>query len=430
MKIRNCLIGVACLLAGTVSCERQDPVPDPVLQPEEPEKQQEDTIRTAILTGLQRLPQVFIDTPGSRGVSSKTEWVRLATIRIVGDEGAVLFEQDSIQIRGRGNSTWWNYPKKPYALKLDHQADFLGTGKSRRWVLLANWMDRTLLRNDVAFEAARRTSMEWTPSGTFVELYLDGKHLGNYWLGEKINVEGSKFKADYLFSMDTSDSSEWDFWTSRGFRPNSWAAGLPVEVKHPDRDDFPGGGFPAVLSAAETFLTGVEEGIYGGGDLSTLIDVDSFCDWYLVHELCYNLEPNHPKSCYFHVRDGVLIAGPVWDFDWNTFTPGHSELGVRNSIYFKELLSNPAFVARLRERWKELKPSFVTLGDYVDARASEIRTSEAANHQMWPCYPNPVGDSSRMVNHDENLTFQEAVDRLKAALAERIQAMDAEIGKL
>jgi len=377
---------------------------------------------------LKNLARVYIDTPGAKPVNSRTVWVELATIRIEGDGGTVLYQDDSLKIRGRGNSTW-NYAKKPYYIKLDHQANFFGTGKSKRWVLLANWMDRTLLRNDVAFEAARRTSIPWTPSGDFVEFYLNGKHLGNYWLGEKINVEGSKFEADYLYSLDTSDPSETDFTDYNLYRANIRSYGVPVEVKYPDRDDYPGNGFAPVLSSAQSQLDAVDKAV-ASGNLAA-IDFDSFCDWYLVHELCYNLEPKHPKSCFFHLKGGKLYAGPVWDFDWVTFTPDHSGLFLKECLWYKNLFTNRAFVSRLKERWAELKPSFESLGDYIDRRAEWIRASESVNHGMWPCYPSPYSeDGSRMVNHDEQMTFDEAVARMKFSINQRISSMDSSISRL
>jgi len=384
--------------------------------------------------GMSSLARVYIDTPGKTGIYSKEYWVEPCRIKITGDRDSLLFEQDSLKIRGRGNSTWYNYDKHSFYFKLKAKADLLGTGKSRRWVLLANWMDRTLLRNDVAFEAARRTSLEWTPSGTFVELYLNGVHQGNYWLGEKINVEGSKFTADYLFSLDTSDSSEWDYGISCGYRPNSRTTGLPVEVKYPDRDDFDDAGWDKVLADSKALLEKAGKACYGSGYASA-IDVDSFCDWILVHELCYNLEPNHPKSCFFYIRDGKMYAGPVWDFDWATFTPDREYLELGDCLWFDGLhgglYSKPAFIARLKERWALLKPEFESLGSYIDARAEMIRTSESVNHDMWPCYPNPLSeDYSGMVNHDERMSFRQAVDRMKSALSARISCMDAEISDL
>ncbi|MBR6885885.1 MAG: CotH kinase family protein, partial [Bacteroidales bacterium] len=155
-----------------------DPTPDPTPDPQpEPGKDR------VIPSDLRDLPRVYIDTPGHVGVSSKEDWVESVSVKILGDGNELLLEDSGSKIRGRGNSTWDRYPKKPYYIKLGTKADLYGTGKSKKWVLLANWMDRTLLRNQVAFHAASLTSLDWTPSGGFVELYLDGKDLGIYWLG-------------------------------------------------------------------------------------------------------------------------------------------------------------------------------------------------------------------------------------------------------
>ena len=370
---------------------------------------------------LQSIPAVYVDTPNGVGITSNVNWVENVRIRIVGDNMQLLFEDSAAKIRGRGNSTWnnSNFKKKPYYFKLDKKADLLGAGKSKKYVLLANWLDRTLLRNVVAFEAARRTSIEWTPSGTFVELYLNGTHRGNYWLGEKIEVESARLSADYLFSMDTSDDTEIDFYTDYGYRVNDNKKGLPVEVKYPDRDDYPDG-FGPVLQEAKAVLKSYGQAI-SAGNYADFLDMDSFCDWYLVHELTRNLEPNHPKSCFQYIRDGRFYAGPVWDFDWGCFVPNITGLTINQSLYYRYLLPNAAFFSHMCQRWAVLKPKFESLNQFIDAQADWIRSSEAVNHQMWPVTQNTNGDAS--------LTFQQAVDRMKLSLNQRIEELDKVFGQ-
>ena len=99
------------------------------------------------------LPVVIIDTPNQATIPSKHhDWLEDASITILTPDGKADYS-GTTSIRGRGNSTW-SYPKKPYNLKLDEKAEILGMPKHKRWVLLANWMDRTLLRNRVAFQIA------------------------------------------------------------------------------------------------------------------------------------------------------------------------------------------------------------------------------------------------------------------------------------
>lgn len=421
-----------------IACQREF-----IVSPEEdtvPEKP------SVIPADIETLPKVFISTP--REITSKDVWMDGVGIRIevqAAGKNSVVYEADT-QIRGRGNSTWESYPKKAYALKLDTKANFIGTGKTRHWVLLANWGDRTLLRNQVAFEAARRTSLEWTPSGIFVELYLnspdtgeDAVYQGIYWLGEKIRVEGSHFEADYLYSFDMADRKEEDYsaW-GHYYKGGEWQEGeIPVVLKYPDKDDYPLYYWISYLKDASLLaLQDKEDAIYhlATGEWKKKLDLNTFCDWYLVNELCCNGEPRHPKSCFYYIRDGILYAGPVWDFDYATFRI-YSEvprLRLRSSIYYFQLFPLQEFRSRLIARWKYLRPSFVRLVDYIDEQADWIRGKEEANHEMWPCYPNPLAssDANGYVNGDEDLTFQEAVDKMKEALLWRIDILDEQLAQL
>lgn len=363
------------------------------------------------------LKKLYVNTPGGVGIYSKDSWVEGCSFKLVDMSGNVRYESAGVSVKGRGNSTW-NYPKKPYAVKLPDKADLLGTGADKRWVLLANWMDRTLLRNDVAFEVARRCAgLEWTPSGEFVELYLNGRHMGNYWLGEKVKTGKARLQADFLIEMDTYYDAVWRFYSSYGRRVNEGAAGMPIGIKEPDDDKMT----DELFNEVKTLVGGVEESLYlNQGKWQELLDIDSFADWYLVHELCCNFEPNHPKSCYFYFRDGVMYAGPVWDFDWYTFQPGIQELKINRSIYFEKLLSKPEFVTALKSRWAAIKPLIADIPDYIDAKAASIGESEAVNWSMWPC-------TSSGVNGDEWLSFSQAVTRMKEAFTYRVNALDSEL---
>lgn len=421
-----------------MACQREFIVsPDSETIPEKP---------SVIPAHIETLPRVYITTP--REVTSRDVWMEQAQIRIevkVAGKDTVVYEGDS-QIRGRGNSTWAYYPKKPYALKLDKKANLIGTGKTRHWVLLANWGDRTLLRNQVAFEAARHTSLEWTPSGVFVNLYMndpdtgvDAVYQGVYWLGEKIRVEGSHFKADYLYSFDSTDrgSEDYSAWCHY-YKGGEWNEGeVPVILKYPDKDDYPLYYWISYLQEASlTALQKKEDVIYhqASGQWKSQLDLNSFCDWYLVNELCCNGEVRHPKSVFYYIRDGIMYAGPVWDFDFGTFRQSSEvpQLRLRSSLYYFMLFPHADFRNRLRARWRYLRPQFLRLTDYIDEQADWIRASEQANHEMWPCYPNPLAspDANGYVNNDEDLSFQEAVDKMKAALLWRIEVMDEQLAQL
>ena len=292
--------------------------------------------------------------------------------------------------------------------------------KHKRWVLLANWLDRTLMRNDVAFRiASLMPALDWTPRGTFVDVVVNGVFQGNYYLCEQIKADENRVNvgdSGYIVDFDTN------FDEVNKFR--SAVYNLPVNIKSPDEDDIRDDQLEYITS----YINRIEELLRDGGeqaadDVFDYIDINSFIDWWLVHEVTCNGEPQHPKSCYMHkTADGILMAGPVWDFDYGTFIPGINKWLDNKSIWYSQLFAKPEFKARVKERWAQCKPLLESMPGYIDNMAAMLRESEAANAELWPI--------TTVVNGDEKLSFEQAVNRLKTCLANRIVWMDTRIAIL
>ena len=428
LKYGLTLLAACAVVAG---CQRASLIPEG--EPHPGEK----VYTGCIPENPDQIVRVYIDLPNDNEPSDikKETWLYNVTMRIeatVGGATSTVYKSEGVKIKGHGNSTWKSFPKKPYTLKLPVQANFIGTGKTKRWVLLADWMDRTCLRNDVAFEAARQTSMLWTPSGTFVDLYLNGEYNGLYWLGEKIHAEGSHFTCDYFYSYDVSDPNEHDFDTQHGHWQNATKiGGIPVELKYPDRDNYQTAEFAQILDRAKKTLYAVEDAIMRGDKPSSVLDLDTFCDWYLINEVFCNNEGKFPKSTFYYYKNGKLHSGPVWDFDYGTYTPDHHGLQLKSCLYYYQLWTHPEFKRHLKHRWSIIKPIFQNMGPYIDKRAGQIREAEARNHEMWPCYPNPLSENADgKVNGDELLSFDEAIARMKSTLLARVEEIDLEINRL
>ncbi|MBO6096678.1 MAG: CotH kinase family protein [Bacteroidales bacterium] len=384
-----------------------------------------------------KLPRFYLDLPEGWELSDirKNVWTEGCSVHIQASENGVestVFTTQGAKVKGHGNSTFRAYPKKPLTVNFYQQVNFLGTGKTKHWVLLANWMDRTLLRNDIAFELARHTSLEWTSTGTFVELYVNNEYRGVYWLGEKVHAEGSHFKCDYFYSFDTSDKEEHDFDSEHGhWKKSTRVGGIPVELKYPDRDDYTPQQFNTILTQAKNALYGIEDAIMRGDKPSSVMDMNTLCDFYLIQEVCGNGETQFPKSTFLYYRDGKLYWGPVWDFDYGTFTPEHHGLPLKSTLYYYQLWTHPEFKSHLKHRWSILKPVFKDVVPYIDKRAAYIREAEKRNHEMWPCFPNPLAeDPSGLLNGDETLSFDDAVALIKKTLLARIEEVDMEISRL
>lgn len=367
------------------------------------------------------LPKVFIETAGGKEIPSKWEdWLSGSSVTVYNPDWTVDYS-GSTGIRGRGNSTW-GYPKKPYALKLDSKAKILGMPKHKRWVLLANWMDRTLLRNCVSFNLAERTDLAYTPRGQFVEVFINGSHKGNYFLCEHIKVDENRVNIDELDEDETDGGyiMELDSYFDETYKFRSERRGLPYMFKDPDEVT------PEQFEFIQSFVNNLEASLYDDarfatGEYKDYIDVDSFIDWWMVMELTGIWEPNHPKSCYMHKdKGGKLTAGPVWDFDWETYM-STTWWRIKEALYYDRLFQDEFFRIRVKERWNMFRDDFAALPEFIRSEAGKIAGSESINHKMWPI--------NIVVNQDEHLTFEQAVDRMISSYEAKLKWMEKEIGK-
>ena len=384
------------------------------------------------------LPVVRVDTPGKRAVTSKTTWMQGASIRIELPDGTVDYEGKT-EIRGRGNSTW-NYPKKPYALRLVDKDEILGMPSHKRWILLANWKDRTLLRNDAAFWLSRHTGLPYTVRGQFVELVFNGVHQGNYYLCEQIKLNKKRINVEKMDAMETDPAKitggyllEADTYYDE---PNRFRFGnllnIPWMVKDPDEDELS----PAAFEYIKNWIGDLERLVMDDAKIQAhayeeFLDVDTAIDYMIVEELTGNHDfyNNWPAdgvhSTYFYKeRGGKLYHGPVWDFDYHVFLPDRTQFwaGVDRTLFYPRLLKDEKFRNRMVERWDMQKDALKQLPEFIDGQADRIRLSEAYNQVKWPI--------SNRENGDETMTFQQSVDRIKQAFLDKWEWMDRNIRNL
>lgn len=378
------------------------------------------------LTNFTGLPVISIYTDDRGPVTSKEDW-KSATLSINGMGQFDDLQDAVVNIRGRGNTTW-GWDKKPYALKFEKKTSVLGMPKHKRWVLLANAMDRTMIRNRVAFKVAQQTSLAWTPRNEYAEIFLNGKHLGCYLVAEHIKVdenrvnitelspednEGEALTGGYLFELDFHFDNEWQWRTPRN---------IPFAIKSPDEEDLT----PEQFQWAQEYINSLEGLLYSEDYLSpergyaNYIDQQSFIDYWLVFEVCLNHEIGNPGSVYMYKdRGGNLHAGPIWDFDWGTFsynvsTSAKGKIYLTGVLWYGRLFRDAEFKALAKERWAEIYPRLQNLLGFIDEQEEYLALSAQRNFALW----NPATTGG--VNGDETLSFTEAVARMRSIYAERL----------
>lgn len=445
-------------MAGTTPDPGPGPDPEPDPDPEIPEMPY-DSRETA------GMPILYVFTPDNTPVNQKDTWIEHSHAYLREADGVTITDLGEANIRGRGNTTW-NYIKKPYAFKLDKKAELLGMPSDKRWDLLANYLDRTRLRNDLALELGRRLKakgvpgLDWTPQGKFVELYLNGEFLGNYYLCEHIkiskkrvpitemkstDIDEESITGGYLLEcgteMDMDDKhqpeSTWQHQFYTGAHSNPLHGSnyrIPVMIKDPDEDVI----VPEQYNYIKNYVNSAQSSIINGRDWTEKIDLDSFICWMVVQEVVDNYEPTHPKSAYMHKdRNGKLMMGPLWDFDYNTFNGGGTPV-YHYSLWYPFLYKNATFRDRLKELWpqissalREVKNDYAARFQNGNQEIMPLAVSIDKDWARWKQATIEAGGNQPSVNGDEDNGIWTAFTDMFNSLGSRINLIgnEEDLGK-
>lgn len=406
--------------------------------------------------------------------------------------------------RLRGNTTL-NYPKKPFAVKFDKKHGFsINISKAdgtksifempahKRWVLLANWKDKSLMCNHVAFGIAntfvskfknnQNPGMLWNPHGEFVEVIYNGIHIGNYYLCEQIKIDEGRLninppygetsalteealaKIGILIECDDAyDEKENGQFISKHY--------IPMMLKDA------GDAGNVILNHVKSKVANIEDNLLkntsaGYTEAYKYIDIYSFADMLLVYELAMNSEMAHPKSAYMYIDGGgKLCAGPVWDFDWSSFpnndlikqnfdsswdryytqslmaTKSHKNKHYYSNSYpsskltsdvpylwYPMLVKDQTFKDVLAERWNAVSGDLKTYASEITATAKRIAVSWEYNNSIWPAYHSTnkrseANGSSIACRGDELMSsWQKVYENLYNIYMTRLEKMDTFVG--
>ena len=305
-----------------------------------------------------------------------------------------------LTIKGRGNSSWFNAPKKSYTLKFEYKQDFLGLGKHKSFALIANYFDKTLLRNVSAYSLAKKvfTKMSWAPSAKTVNLFIDGVYQGLYSAVESVKIAKNRVNIpdisdlvalqdmtafdEYGFILEVNDRLDEDF---NFISENK----VPFSLKEPDGSDLT----PEICNKIKEKTNQIEAEVYAGNFSN--IDLYSFADWWIVEELAKNTDSQFYSSCYmyFDPSDKKIHMGPVWDFDLgfgnngvDVKTEGFQADEAQNGAnWILELRKSEEFKNIVKERWNTCKPLIESYfsGEYEE-NLSNIKKDVDVNFIRWP----------------------------------------------
>lgn len=410
------------------------------LEPELPENIDPDSV---VFLYSEHIPAVFIETESgtSDQINSNKNIKEPGTIKVLEPDGSFSLEHSLEYIKGRGNTSYTEFDKKPYQIKLTQDAPFLDMEPGKKWVFVSNSADSSLIRNALSRSLAGHLNLPQSEEGTFVDLYVNKEYVGNYYVVEKIEIQENRLLLSDLQKATEHENETEDLSTYE----TAWTDTTKAKQIPNDPEDITGGYLierdfdnrflkeveinesyfiteakecfivrdpeytsEAQIAYIDSYVQSVEnailsaEGIDGttGKSYQDLIDVDSFVRKYLLEEVTANYDGGVASSYFYKdsdTIDGRLYAGPVWDYDvsWGNSPAYLGQISTSperlsrlashsdSSVWFQSLYHKPEVYEKIVSCYaQEISPYLTLLADEILPMLDEITAASAAMDQV------------------------------------------------
>ena len=333
------------------------------------------------------LPVCFVDFDPSITITKEEKTKAVITLCTTSDT-----LKSDVNISGRGNNTWL-LPKKPYNLKFEKKTSILGMREGKKYALMANQCDPSMMRIAVGFEAGRWVGFEWPLEGRYVELVINGKHQGCYFLAERVSNttvgidKNFGYILEYKYPDQVTDESV-NFVTDK--------EGYIMEFKSPDDPEVDG----EMYNNAKETINRFEDEVFDGEKFeerqwAERIDMNNFVRWYYWKNLLQMNECNRYYVVENYKQGTLLKMGPLWDFDWSIGAKGidgtvehytyHTPI---NKLYFMQIAQDSTFLEKVAELHFQLRNDIERkANELYDSLSTLLRPSEELNEKIWGAGP-------------------------------------------
>ena len=386
---------------------------------------------------ITNLPTVSIHTKDGVIPPDKEHQI-VSQLTIISDNGTKLLSAPGTT-RERGNASR-SFPKKPYRIKFDEKQHVLDApAKAKKWTLINNYGDKTLMRNLLAFELSKRLGMPYTPYGTAVDVLLNGEYKGCYQLCDQIQVHKKRVNVTEMTAEDNSGVAvtggylvEVDAYADQEhswFRSNSRN---PVTIKYPSED--------SITVDQRNYIRAHFNKMEN--DLDRYVDKNTFLRHFLVGELSGNTDTYWSLFMYKDRDDDTMYTGPVWDFDLAfdndertypvcgkrdyVYRSGGSYAGTLKQMVDLLVLQNSASQAKLLDIWDQARHSNLTeesLVAFIDQLEEELDASQKLNFMRWN-----IMNTKVHMNPKTWGSYQAEVENVRRFMKERLIWMDKRLG--
>ena len=360
--------------------------------------------------------------------------------------GGKVENNEAATIKIRGKSTSMASDKKPYTIKFATKQQVLGLeGSYKKWTLIANFYDRALMRNAIAFKISQLMEFEYTPRCNPVDVILNGNYRGNYYLCDKVEIGKTRINIDKMEKTDTSEPNlsggyylEIDGGESfYGGKSNKSPKGIEWKVREPKEDDITQEQSSYIINKFNKFETEVYSGVFDSMDLET------YSKFFLVEEFCG--DPDAVWSSFYLTKkrgDDKFYFGPVWDFDLGfdndqrltptndkpqfAFTYGASAGTMKD--FTQKLVGYKTVMGSIQKTWERLVSTNLNekiLTDFIDQLKEKIKESAELNYMKWDNIVKPKSpwgwDFGGFGRNNEN--WDTAVNRVKDYVSKRFNSL-------
>lgn len=385
------------------------------------------------------LPELFITSEREYTEAEKGTYLD-CSYRLTNTNLRYCFGDLPGEVRGRGNSTWVEFEKKPYKIKFSERQDLFGMGEDKNWALLSNSMDHAMLRNEIAFGIADILDLAYTSECQLCHVYWNEEYLGVYLLCEtvetginRVNIETDYEPEDIMVSFFLEMGGELGGFELAPIEEghNDWGYDFSVEILYPEEE---------VLTKNQreyiyTYMQMVNNAILSKDweSITDLVDVDSFAGWYLTNEIMLNGDMGWSMFAYMPKED-KLYLGPVWDFDQSC---GNSETGgpavdtwqpdtSSQNLWFDTLMEMDEFRNIIASKWGDKKPEIERFLLEEEDKTKMIAKDMYANYDRWKV----LGSQDQWRMREEIAaftTYEENAEYLFDWLKRRIYWLDSEM---
>lgn len=394
------------------------------------------------------IPVVIMNTVNAEEPYDKVNNIP-SYVRIIDTDNSYVMDTATTRLRGNASL---NFAKKPYRIKFESKQKPLDApAKAKKWTLISNYGDKTLMRNLLGFHISQIMGMPYTPYGRSVDVILNGEYKGCYQLCdqvevnknrvnidemEKTDIDGENLTGGYLWEIDAYADQEVSWFTSK--------RGIPVTIKSPDEEDIK----PEQTKYLKDFFNEMEETVYASYfenkdyGWRSILDAETFLRHFLIGEMSGNTDTYWSVYQYKKRGEKKAYTGPIWDLDlafdndYRTYPlnnktefvcfNGGSVAGSMGDFVRQVILRDSQTMPELRKIWDEARHNgidAVSLCAWIDSIANEIDRAQTLTFMRWN-----ILNSKEHMNPVARGSFAAEVAYLKEFVAKRVEWMDKRLG--